>query len=221
MSPAPRRLKASKNQSACRRCGTCCRKGGPTLHAEDRELVEKGTIQLCDLFTVRAGEMAFDNLRGKTFAVAADLIKLKGTGGSWACCRYDGNSNTCRLYAQRPLECRLLKCWDTAELERIYGRNLLSRQDLLAGVGGLWDLVVDHQRRCSYSRARQLIKQIGAGGRGSARRELLQTIQYDAEIRRLVTGEGGVDEAMLDFLFGRPMSATLRAEGLKLVPRSG
>jgi hypothetical protein len=30
--------------TACRRCGTCCRKGGPALHREDRHLVVDGLI---------------------------------------------------------------------------------------------------------------------------------------------------------------------------------
>ena len=221
MPPVFRRLKDANGQSACRRCGTCCRKGGPVLHAEDRELVEKGNIQLRDLFTVRAGETALDNVRGGLFTVTADHIKLKGIGGAWGCCRYDEDTRSCGIYARRPLECRLLKCWDTADLERIYGRRLLSREDLLAGVGGLWDLVADHQRRCSYPRARQLIQRMAAGGRDPAQLELLQMIQYDADIRRLVTGDGGVDESMADFLFGRPMSDILRAEGLNLKPTSG
>jgi hypothetical protein len=185
----------------------------------DRPLVERGNILLKELFTIRAGEMVHDNVRNKRVTVASDHIKLKGTGGRWTCCRYDDSSSACRDYEHRPLECRRLKCWDTVELEKIYGRDLLSREDLLGEVTGLWELVSDHQRRCSYEVARRLIEQMNSGRARDARRNLLEMIQYDTEIRRLVADRGGDVADMLDFLFGRPMSDTLKAEGLNLKPR--
>ena len=207
-------------QATCKRCGTCCRSGGPTLHIEDRQLVEAGNIPLKDLFTIRAGEMAHDNVRDELIPVANDHIKIKGGGVSWTCCHYDESSKVCTIYEDRPLECRRLKCWDTVELEKIYGRDLLSRKDLLEGMEGIWDLVSDHHRRCSYEHARRLIKLINSDNSEEARRELLQMIQYDTEIRRLVAERGGPGAEMLEFLFGRPMSVTLKAEGLNLQPKA-
>jgi len=211
--------RSAGSRVSCRRCGTCCRKGGPTLHTADRHLLERGHIQLQELFTIRAGEMAYDNVRQRRLTVANDHIKLRGTGDRWVCCRYDDTSGTCRDYEHRPLECRRLKCWDTAELEKIYGRDLLSRKDLLGDVAGLWDLVSDHQRRCSYESARRLIRQMNSDRPADARRKILEMIQYDIEIRRLVADRGGAGAGMLEFLFGRPMSDTLKAEGLNLKPR--
>lgn len=211
---------SSRPQTACHRCGTCCRKGGPTLHIDDRPLVEQGNLLLKDMFTIRAGEMAHDNVRDELVPVATDHIKLKGSGDQWTCCHYDEASQGCSEYENRPLECRRLKCWDTIELEKIYGRDLLSREDLLADVEGLWDLVSDHQQRCSYDRARILMKQLDGDNQESARQELLQMIQYDIEIRRLVAEKGGPGAEMVAFLFGRPMSDTLKAEGLNLQPRT-
>lgn len=210
----------SKIQTTCHRCGTCCRKGGPTLHIDDRPLVEQGRILLKDLFTIRTGEMAHDNVRGELIPVTTDHIKLKGRGDQWTCCHYDETSGGCSEYENRPLECRRLKCWDTIELEKIYGQELLGREDLLADVEGLWDLVSDHQQRCSYERARKLMNRLDGDSRISARRELLQMIQYDIEIRRLVAEKGGPGAEMVEFLFGRPMSDTLKAEGLNLQPRT-
>lgn len=211
--------RSAGSRSRCRRCGTCCRKGGPTLHLADRPLVERGDILLAELFTIRAGEMAYDNVREKRVTVADDHIKLKGTGGRWACCRYDDISGVCRDYEHRPLECRRLKCWDIAELEKISGRDLLTRKDLLGAVAGLWELVCDHQRRCSYDVARRLIGQMTGGRSEHARRRLLEMVQYDIEIRRLVADQGGSGAQMLEFLFGRPMRDTLKAEGLNLRPK--
>ncbi len=210
---------SNQSQTTCQRCGTCCHKGGPTLHIEDRELIEEGAIPLHDLFTIRRGEMALDNVRNELAPVTSDHIKIKGQGDSWTCRNFDDADKGCRIYAKRPLECRTLKCWDTHEIERIYGRDLLSREDLLAGVDGLWDLVVDHQKRCSYDTARELIRRLATDDRDSAKNELLQMIQYDLEIRRLFGKRGTGAGHMLEFLFGRPMSDVLKAEGLNLQPR--
>lgn len=219
MASRSRQPPPAKTRTTCLRCGTCCRKGGPTLHIADRPLVEQGKILLEDLFTIRAGEMARDNVRGELIPVAADHIKLKGSGEGWTCCYYDEVSKGCGEYENRPLECRLLTCWDTVELEKVYGRDLLSREDLLAGVEKLWDLVSGHQQRCSYESARKLIIRLHSSSHNSARRELLQMIQYDIEIRRLVIEKGGPGAQLHEFLFGRPMSETLKAEGLNLQAR--
>ena len=220
MVPDPDKTRSTNPQTKCQRCGTCCCSGGPTLHTDDRSLVEEGRILLNDLFTIRAGEMAHDNVRDELVPVANDHIKIKGSGDTWTCRHYEDASEGCTIYADRPLECRRLKCWDTIELEKIYGRNLLSRKDLLEGIEGIWDLVSDHQRRCSYEDARRLIKQLDTEQPGNARGELLEMIQYDTEIRRLVAERGGPGAEMLEFLFGRPMSVTLKAEGLNLRPRT-
>jgi Fe-S-cluster containining protein len=34
----------SKVITKCIRCGTCCKKGGPSFHLEDKMLIEKGII---------------------------------------------------------------------------------------------------------------------------------------------------------------------------------
>lgn len=183
--------------------------------------MEQGIIPLHDIFTIRKGEMALDNVRDELVPVAGDHIKLKGRADKWTCRYFDDDQESCTAYEQRPLECRILKCWDTREVERIYGRDLLGRKDLLAGIDGLWDLVADHQKRCSYEEARELIRRLDTDGQGSVRQELLQMIQYDIEIRRLVTRTGvGMGAGILDFLFGRPMSDLLKAEGLNLQPKT-
>lgn len=209
----------SPSQTDCQRCGTCCRKGGPTLHSEDRELVEKGIIPLHDLFTIRKGEMARDNVHDRLLPVFRDHIKIRGSADTWTCRYFDDDPVGCTIYTQRPLECRVLKCWDTHELERIYGRDLLTRKDLLEGIDGLWDLVADHQSRCSFEEARALIRRLDGDDPDGSQRELLQMVQYDIEIRRLVTRTGGVGDGILDFLFGRPMCGLLKAEGLNLQPK--
>ena len=202
--------------SECRRCGTCCKKGGPSFHQEDKALIEKGVIHSKYLYTIRKGEMAYDNVRQCLETVGSDVIKLKGKGESWTCILFDEKQNACTIYENRPIECRALKCWDTKALEDLYDRKRLKREDLIADIEGLWGIIKDHQARCNYETIQKLVSAINSGRGGEARGKLAEIIQFDIEIRKLVVSWGGLDMEMLDFLFGRPLKQTLKNLGLKL-----
>ena len=202
--------------SECRRCGTCCKKGGPSFHQEDKALIEKGVIHSKYLYTIRKGEMAYDNVKKCLEPVSSDVIKIKGKGESWTCILFDEGQNECTIYEDRPIECRALKCWDTKALEDLYGRKRLKREDLIADIEGLWGLIKDHQERCNYQTIQKLVKEINSGIGGKARQKLAEIIQFDTEIRKLVLSQGGLDMDMLDFLFGRPLKQTLKNFGLKM-----
>jgi Fe-S-cluster containining protein len=196
--------------SSCSRCGTCCRKGGPALHQEDRERVEQGVIHTRHLYTLRKGEWATDPVQDGLIRVDGDIIKIKGHGSTWACRFFDDRTGACHIYADRPLECRLLECWDTVRLEQAYRRGRLSRRDLLADVKGLWELIEDHERRCDVDGVRRLLERRSGRGRAGVERELAGMVRYDAEIRRLMVAQGGLETEMLDFLLGRPVEYVLR-----------
>jgi hypothetical protein len=101
-------------------------------------------------------------------------------------------------------------------LEKIYAGRRLTREDLISEVKGLWDLVQDHQQRCGYEKIQKLIDDLNGPAGERARKKLLEIIQFDAEIRKLVVEQGGMDPAMLDFLFGRPLAKTLPNYGIKI-----
>jgi Fe-S-cluster containining protein len=194
---------------SCARCGTCCRKGGPALHAQDRDLVAQGLIHTRHLFTIRPGEVVDDQIRGVLSALDGDLIKIKGRGGTWACCQFDEARSACRIYAHRPLECRALACRDTSGIEAAYGEPRLTRRDLLSGIEGLWELIEEHQRRCDHGLIRRLLEDSGPAGADAQRRALAEMIRYDEELRRMVVARGGLETGMTDFLFGRPLRQSL------------
>jgi len=202
--------------NACVRCGTCCEKGGPGFHRDDRRLIEKGLIPSKYLYTLRKGEFAYDNVKGCLRPVDSDIIKIKGKEDTWTCVFFNEADKSCIIYNDRPQECRALKCWDTNELEKIYAGRRLTRRDLIAGVEGLWELIKDHQKRCDYEEIRNLIEALQSGTAKHARRRLAEIIRYDAEIRELVVSKGGMDPAMLDFLFGRPLIKTLPGYRIKV-----
>jgi len=198
------------------RCGTCCRKGGPGIHQDDRALIERGDIPSQHLYTIRPGELVRDNVKGGLMPADADIIKIKGRDDTWTCVFFDETEKSCTIYDSRPLECRALKCWDTRELEKIYAGRRLTRKDLISGVEGLWELIQDHEARCDYAEIRNLIKDLQSGDSRHARRRLAEIIRYDAEIRELVVAQGSLDPEMLDFLFGRPLIETLPDYGIQV-----
>ena len=206
------------NTMVCQRCGVCCQKGGPSLHVEDRPLIEKGYISADNLVTLRRGELAADNVKGTLAPLTEEIIKIKGQGGRWTCRFYDAQDRSCRVYAHRPLECRVLNCRDTRQIERIYATQRLNREDLLASLSGLWDLIDAHEQRCSHAHLSARVYEGRRMGNPSAQEEaILETLRYDAHVRQLVVENGRLAAGLLDFVFGRPLSQTIRTLGVALV----
>lgn len=214
-------IKPEKSKKECTRCGTCCKKGGPTFHLDDKALIEEGEILSTDIFTIRQGEPSYDNVRDRFIPAESDIIKMKGQRGSWTCRFFDAQKNACRIYDVRPLECRVLKCWDTREIERVYSKNRLTRKDLVSRVEGLWELVESHQEKCAYPKIKHLVDEMGGPHEKRAQREILDLIAYDAEVRKLVVQKGGLDPETLEFLFGRPLEKTIGMYGFKVEKRRG
>ena len=210
------------NTIPCRRCGVCCEKGGPSLHLEDRPLVDRGDIPARCLFTLRKGELARDNVKNILAPLPDEIIKIKGQNGRWTCRFYDPQDCGCRIYDHRPVECRALNCRDTRRIEALYATQRLTRRDLLADIQGLWDLVEEHERRCSYSELAARVRE-GSREEGVLRQEraILETLRYDAHIRQLTVEKAGLDPEMLDFVFGRPLTETIRMFEIRLVQKDG
>lgn len=205
----------------CKRCGTCCREGGPALHREDQALVKSGQIPLKDLYTIRRGELARDNVKGTLQPVASELIKIKGQGRSWTCRYYHEKSKGCTSYNDRPLECRVLNCRDTAAIEAIYNQQRLTRKDLLEEIPHLWGLVEEHEKKCGYRVLAELADRLKAGPDQAAADSLSEMVGYDGHLRALITEKGKPEPALLDFLFGRPLTDTLPGFGLQAHQKGG
>jgi Fe-S-cluster containining protein len=218
--PVPPQDLPQSNGSRCRRCGTCCTKGGPALHIADRELVNSGTIPLKHLMTIRQGEPAYDNVTQTLAPAVTDIIKIAGSrDGVSACVFYASARNRCKIYGTRPCECEALKCWDTREIERIYRSQRLTRRHLLAGIEGLWELVQEHQARCDYGTIAELAARVSRTPSDSeAEQQLVELIHYDDALREATVQRAGHTAQMLTFLFGRPLRFTLQMFKLRLTP---
>jgi Fe-S-cluster containining protein len=201
----------------CRRCGTCCQKGGPALHIADQALVESGKIALKHLLTIRQGEPAYDNVSGTIAPAVTDIIKVNTRRNSASqCVFYDPRLKQCRIYDNRPSECHALNCRDTRKIERIYSTQRLTRRHLLSKVEGLWDLVRDHQERCDYGFISELAVQIRQGRKPEPAQQLLELIHFDDTLRKSTVAHAGHTSELLEFLFGRRLSFTIQMFQLKL-----
>lgn len=184
---------------------------------EDRHLVESGKIPAKYLFTIRQLEPSFDNIADRIIPAETDILKIKAQKERTSCVFFDETASGCRIYENRPIECRVLKCWDTREISRIYAVNRLTRKDLIAGIDGLWDLIQDHQDRCSYKKITLLSQDAKEHpGKSPAMKMLTEIIAYDTNIRPLIIKQAGMDSEMLEFLFGRPLSETIAMFGFKM-----
>jgi len=107
------KIAADPNDTACRRCGACCQKGGPALHIQDLHLFKgPGALSLAMVVTLRPGELAFDQPKGRLLPLATEVLKLRGVksanaeridgGNGWACALLTQPDNTRALYERRP-----------------------------------------------------------------------------------------------------------------------
>ncbi len=203
-------MESDKKIESCIRCGTCCEKGGPTLHSEDRIFLQKGTLRPIHLFTLRAGELAYHPLEERLIELSDEMIKIKSTDGSSACTFYDADHQTCAIYESRPLECRALKCWDTAEVEGLFMQDLLSRLDLCPKGSAVADLISAYERSFPPGRLYGLFSEASAQKEPQQTDpEIEQMVSTDDAFRQKVVEAMGLKEDELEFFFGRPVKALI------------
>ena len=204
--------------TSCIRCGTCCKKGGPSLHREDKEILLAGHIQLENLITIRKGELAFFPLNERPEPVQKELIKIAGKGTRWVCCFYDEKESSCTIYAHRPLECRLLKCWNTAQLLSVIGKDTLARTDILSEDDPIIKFIETHEQECSIRTAEDLVSVLLEKNDDPDSLAKLTAMEHqDLAIRSRAVSEFGLSLEAELFLFGRPLFKVLSARGFQLM----
>lgn len=204
-------------QKSCRRCGTCCRKGGPALHREDMELLRSGHIRPAQLITIRKGEAVLFPFRDQPQLNPEEFVKVAGGSGEWTCCFFNRQDASCRIYDRRPLECRLLQCWDTSPLEAIIGRDLLTREDLIPAGEPILQYIADHERTCSCQDLADLLSSLSLEAeQNNAIAKLTEMIRKDMACRGRILTEFNIPVALELFLFGRPLFTSLGAYGLSV-----
>lgn len=216
-------------QKDCDGCGQCCRKGGPLLHRQDVALVARGHIPFTALVTLRAGELARDDVAERLIPLEEEGVKLAGTGEAGAVwrCVFHNADNSCATYHHRPAQCRALYCRDTSELASMYDTDRATRAQVLRHApAGWWDLAEAHEEQCALRPLVPLAARIEShqglcGEEEFAARTLLETVRFDMAFRELSMEKAAVPEAALPCVLGRPITVFLRSLGLEVVSARG
>jgi Fe-S-cluster containining protein len=213
----------SEQGAHCICCGTCCKKGGPALHLEDRPLLDQGLIPREMLCTFRRGEPVHDNVAGKLVFLQEEVVKVRGKGNTWTCVFFEEESRSCNIYAQRPAECRALACWDHLEISRMYDKERLTRRDIVRSPSALWDLIETHEAQCSIEEFGRLTARVleSEGRDKEAAVSVAEMIGKDSAYRELFSNRIGAADDLLAFLLGRPLVLILPMFGLRAERREG
>ena len=202
----------------CKQCGTCCRKGGPTLSREDLDLVRQGYIRHDQLLTIRQGEMGYNPATGRLEPVPVELLKIRGQGSGWTCLFLAEESNGCTIYAHRPATCRILQCWEPEPLLATIYQNTLRRADLINPDDPILAEIERHERACPGKVFTDLLAE-GGGTENLAR--LSELVRADLAIRREIAKTAGLSLELEFFLFGRPLFKQLAGSGIEWVEENG
>jgi len=209
--------KPGQHRTHCIRCGTCCMKGGPTLHEDDTTLFEEGIVKKNNLYTLRKGEVV-RNTDDTLMALEQEMIKIKGRGEAWTCMFYDEDQKACRIYDQRPIECRALKCWDLRKLNEAMAKPRLQRKHLINPDDGILKIIGAHEQRCSYEILETSVQGLRGPDADKAVEKILDLLRYDQYTRLFLIEKLNLDPNAMDFFFGRPLTTTIRMFGLCVKP---
>ncbi len=198
-------------QTECRKCGSCCREGGPALHKGDLGLVRDGKIPISSLITIRKGELTHNPVMGDIQPAGVELVKIIGKGQQWECRYYDERKG-CAIYENRPRACVLLKCWDTKDILDLVEKETLGRLDILGPVDPLITAIKEHEHICPcpdllYIKAR--------AGRLPTRqeKELENQVRDDLLFRTKIIHDFDLELSEELFYFGRPLFQLLQPLG--------
>ena len=189
----------------CIRCGECCKNGSPSLYLEDAFLINSGHLSKSALFTIRTGELAYSNEEGKLVRTKKELIKIKEHKGR-QCIFFQEENNRCEIYPYRPLQCRIMACWQPEKFKTLKKKRPLKRKDLIGNNTPLWAVISLHERRCSVTELINLLKQKDKG----AKERLQEMAYYDLQIRHCLKENFQIPTQELEFYLGRPISTLIR-----------
>jgi Fe-S-cluster containining protein len=199
----------------CRKCGECCKKGGPALHREDLALVVSGKLPVSDLITIRKGELAYNPLTGKIQPASVELVKIVGAGGRWQCCYYDRDLG-CTIYHRRPVGCRLLKCWDPDDILNLVEKDTLCRLDIITADDPFAALIKEHEKLCPCAGLQSIL-----ANRDSLTQQqkgaLEARVERDLQFRKRVIEDFNLNLREEMFYFGRPFFQLLKPLGVRVV----
>ncbi len=152
------------------------------------------------LITFRAGEPALHPITNTVIRLPSEMIKIKGKSG-WRCL-FLTSDNRCSIYQNRPLECRVLKCWDPEAVEDLFLKEMLTRDQVVKNKD-LVELIGAYDDRLPAEAVYDVLTSHDEA-------QAMRLISIDNAFRKAVISNFQVDEAEMDFLFGRSVETLVR-----------
>lgn len=174
----------------------------------------KGLIKTEDVYTIRKGELVYDNVKDEMILTDSEVIKLRENKENSGCIYYDDGGKACLIYDHRPAQCAALACWDTTQFMEVYNSPKATRKDMVTDKI-LLGLIEEHERRCGYHALETLVKAIEVEGE-KAVNKIIESLKFDYNLRPFITKKLGIDPKAMDFMFGRPLTETIIMFGLKV-----
>jgi Fe-S-cluster containining protein len=216
------RAQIEASQHTCVRCGECCEKSSPTLLLSDLPLFTQEVLTWNEVYAMPQGDLAASREEKPTI-LKEERLKVREVPGSRQCWFYQAAQQRCRIYEQRPEQCRRKQCWDEPPPEPD-SEEFLSRRHLFEGVPEVWELIAAHQERCDRVKVREALAQL-ARGQTEAGDVLFEALHFDHYLRQMLLGEWQLSPAaveMLPFLLALGYKTTLTPEGVfRIEPREG
>lgn len=200
---------------ACLLCGECCRMGSPTLHMEDLELLQRGAIPWNAVYALRRGEPVHSPFKKDLFFLLDERIKVREKPGTRECLFLDGQTQHCRIYADRPLQCRAQACWDPAPSQDLSTQPYLTRRDIFKDVELLLDVMAEHDRRCRFDQLASAFAEMETS-QGASVDRVLHLLAYEDHFRTFMGEKLGIPADQLELVFGRSFASLARLFGYRV-----
>jgi Fe-S-cluster containining protein len=182
----------------------------------DAALFTKGVLTTDHVYTLRRGEVVRD-IDDALKVLKGEIVKIKGQDeDSWACMFYKEQRKACKIYQDRPVECRALKCWDLRELKEVMASPYLQRRDLISLSDGILRIMDVHEQRCAYETLEAAVKKLQGPDSHREVDRILDLLHYDQCLRPLLTERLNISPRAMDFYFGRPLRTTIKMFGLSV-----
>jgi Fe-S-cluster containining protein len=177
----------------------------------DLERLRQEILTWNEVYTLRAGEKVTSR-EGEVTHLPEERLKVREVPGTRQCWFYLAATNACRIYDDRPEQCRRQHCWGEPE-DAPEPEAFLSRRHLLQVLPEIWEIVSAHEERCALADVARAVTGL-AEGREEAGDPLFEALHFDHYLRQMLLQDWGLSTAAIELLLGRPLSEFLRDQGL-------